>query len=276
MAEQNQRGLELYTVLYAQQYAMMTEEEARNTQFQKLAEKNCDSLMDKAKWLDENPKRDTMMDKLNPFEWTGANDAKREAYTNEINEGSVHMLQNTNEYAKYMQDIIDDAFATDPVKREQATEAYKLEMAAAVAKEYETIYTLDQKYGLLTEETKQQLDSVSVEGVDMTYSEYVDSKEAMMDQMTGKTTEPELNRNDEVLPSAADLDAEETMDEDLMVNPEVTAPTDSHVPNLENGTSRKEAEPVTTKKTNRYEQAMGRLGGIGQAVEAEAAKEMEV
>lgn len=276
MAEQNQRGLELYTVLYAQQYAMMTEEEARNTQFQKLAEKNCDSLMDKAKWLDENPKRDTMMDRLNPFEWTGANDAKREAYTNEINEGSVHMLQNTNEYAKYMQGIIDDAFATDPVKREQATEAHELEMAAAVAKEYETIYTLDQKYGLLTEETKQQLDSVSVEGVDMTYSEYVDSKEAMMDQMTGKTTESELNRNDEVLPSAADLDAEETMDEDLMVDPEVTAPTDSHVPNLENGTSRKEAEPVTTKKTNRYEQAMGRLGGIGQAVEAEAAKEMEV
>ena len=276
MAEQNQRGQELYTVLYAQQYAMMTEEEARNTQFQKLAEKNCDSLMDKAKWLDENPKRDTMMDKLNPFEWTGANDAKREAYTNGINEGSVHMLQNTNEYAKYMQGIIDDAFATDPVKREQATEAHKLEMAAAVAKEYETIYTLDQKYGLLTEETKQQLDSVSVEGVDMTYSEYVDSKEAMMDQMTGKTTESELNRNDEVLPSAADLDAEETMDEDLMVDPEVTAPTDSHVPNLENGTSRKEAEPVTTKKTNRYEQAMGRLGGIGQAVEAEAAKEMEV
>lgn len=79
-----------------------------------------------------------------------------------------------------------------------------------------------------------------------------------------------------MLPSAADLDAEETMDEDLMVDPEVTAPTDSHVPNLENGTSRKEAEPVTTKKTNRYEQAMGRLGGIGQAVEAEAAKEMEV
>lgn len=276
MAEQNQREQELYTMLYAQQYAMMTEEEARNTQFQGLAEKNCDSLIDKAKWLDENPKRDTMMDRLNPFEWTGANDAKREAYKKEINEGSVHMLQNTNAYAEYMQGMIDDAFATDPVKREQATEAHKMEMAAAVAKEYETIYTLDQKYGLLTEETKQQLDSVSVEGVDMTYSEYVESKEAMMDQMIGKTTESKFEREDEVLPSAADLDAEETMDEDLMVEPEVTAPTGSRSSYFEDGTSRGKAEPVTTKKTNRYEQAMGRLGDIGQAVEAEAAKEMEV
>ena len=167
---------------YASYYAEMDPKDAGSSKFNEQVETSLRQLDASAAAADKG---------VDGVVIVGSREKMEQGMRDRVNEQTVHLMENTADYGEKMKDMIGKGFPDDPEKQAKAMESLSTEMAAAVSKEYESIYQMDRKYGMLTDETKKQLDAVKIPGVSMKYSEYASAREEMLDQLEQSDLEDE-------------------------------------------------------------------------------------
>lgn len=100
----------------------------------------------------------------------------------------MDVMRGVEAYSDAATQAIEEQYADDPEKKQQATQGLENLMRQTVGESYGMIYKADNTYDFLSEADRKELDSMDIAGVNASYSDYEQTKQYLDE----KTVEPEI------------------------------------------------------------------------------------